>query len=923
MDYRNLNAVTKADTFPLPRVDDLLDQLHDCKYFSTLDLAAGFWQIRVHQKSMEKTAFATPQGLFEFRVMPCGLTNAPSVFQRLMQKVLTGLNPENGPDFVSVYIDDILVFSSSLEEHIHHLQLVLERIITANLKLKPSKCRFVREEVEYLGHVITRSGLKTQAKHVEAVQHFARPNSLKGVRQYLGMCAYYRRFIPCFSGIARPLHNLTRKGADFVWTEECETAFRELKERLTAAPVLAYPCFQKPFILETDASGCGLGAVLSQCQDDGLVHPIAYASRSLCKAESNYGITELETLAVVWALTHFRTYIYGNEVTVYTDHSAVKAVLETPNPSGKHARWWSKVYESGAKHVHIIYKSGKSNSNADALSRSPVGTPGGEVDEEVQVTVVQGMSISHLLESSPTVDEQSDLKEEQRKDPSIQEIIAFLQQNVLPADEKKARKMALQGPLFCIVDDILYFVDLKKDGGQRVVLPKQLQRKVMEECHGGKFGGHFSGARLYNQLSRHWWWENMHADIVTFCKSCPECATATGGCRPSKPHLSPIPVQRPFQIIGLDLMELPVTSQGNRYVVVFQDFLTKWPMVYPVPDQKTERIVKLLTEEIVPFFGVPEALLTDRGTNLLSHLMLDVCKLLGIKKLNTTAYHPQCDGMVERFNRTLKTMLRKQAAVFGNQWDRYLSGVLWAYRNTAHDSTQEKPSFLLFGVDCRTPTEAAILPPREVQTTNVEDYREELVLCLSTARKHACDALKKAQQRYKQQYDKHCHPAQYKVGDWIMVRFPQDESGKSRKLSRPWHGPYRVQSCDSPDVVASKVYFPEEGTIQVHQTRTTPCYPGFPNGFYWYGKKQTSQGHYPQWIDSIVPAKHASSGAADGEDTSEPTTADDDTADQEPDDTADQELTRDQHTLPPVRNRQTDSTRYSLRKQIRTPKRYL
>ena len=227
-----------------------------------------------------------------------------------------------------------------------------------------------------------------------------------------------------------------------------------------------------------------------------------------------------------------------------------------------------------------------------------MGTPGGEADEEVQVTVVQSMSISHILESSPTVGELSDLKEEQRKDPSIQEIIAFLQQNVLPADEKKARKMALQGPLFCIVDDILYFVDQKKDGGRRVVLPKQLQRKVMEECHGGKFGGHFSGARLYNQLSRHWWWENMHADIVTFCKSCPECATATGGCRPSKPHLSPIPVQRPFQIIGLDLMD-PVTSQGNRYVVVFQDFLTKWPMVYPVPDQKTERIVKLLTEEIV------------------------------------------------------------------------------------------------------------------------------------------------------------------------------------------------------------------------------------------------------------------------------------------------------------------------------------
>ena len=182
---------------------------------------------------------------------------------------------------------------------------------------------------------------------------------------------------PSFSSLARPFHNLTWKGADFVWTKQCEAAFCELKERLTEAPVLAYPCFQKPFILETDASGCGLGAVLSQCQNDGVVHPIAYASRSLSKAESNYGITELETLAVVWVLTLFRTYIYGNEVTVYTNHSAVKGVLETPNPSGKHARWWSKVYESGTKRVHIIYKSGKSNSNADALSRSPVGTHSG------------------------------------------------------------------------------------------------------------------------------------------------------------------------------------------------------------------------------------------------------------------------------------------------------------------------------------------------------------------------------------------------------------------------------------------------------------------------------------------------------------------------------------------------------------------
>jgi len=198
-------------------------------------------------------------------------------------------------------------------------------------------------------------------------------------------------------------------------------------------------------------------------------------------------------------------------------------------------------------------------------------------------------------------------------------------------------------------------------------------------------------------------------------------------------------------------MELPQTKRGNKYVVVFQDFFSKWPMVFPTPDQKAIRIAKLLAEEIVPFFGVPEALLSDRGTNLLSHLVLDLCSLLGIQKLNTTAYHPQCDGMTERFNRTLKAMLRKRAAQFGSEWDKYLSGALWAYRNTPHDATGEKPSFLLFGVDLRSPTEAALLPTTPLQPTDVSDYREELVLSLSSARDSAAKCIRKAQKKYKTQ----------------------------------------------------------------------------------------------------------------------------------------------------------------------------
>ena len=250
----------------------------------------------------------------------------------------------------------------------------------------------------------------------------------------------------------------------------------------------------------------------------------------------------------------------------------------------------------------------------------------------------------------------------------------------------------------------------------------------------------------------------MYSDVMSHCVSCPQCAG-----RVNRPPLHPIPVSRPFEIIGVDIMDLPPIKSGNRHVV-FQDFLTKFPLVYPVPDQKASRLARLLAEEVVPLFGVPECLLSDRGTNLLSHLMTDLCKLLGIKKLNTTAYHPECDGMVERFNRTLKTSLRKHAATHGNQWDKYLYGILYAYRNVPHESTGEKPSYLLYGMDLRTPSEAAILPPSKTSWVDTDDYREQVTLSLSIARDNAVKSIRRAQQRYKRQHDHNAKVDTFAVG---------------------------------------------------------------------------------------------------------------------------------------------------------------
>ena len=291
VDYRGLNNVTKSDNFPLPRIDNLLDELGKARFFSTLDLTSGFWQIRVHDDSQEKTAFSTPFGLFEFRVMPFGLKNALSVFQRLMQQVLCGVNPESGPSFVAAYIDDLLIFSVSLQEHLDHLRQVIHRLREVGLKVNPGKCQFIRSEVEYLGHVITPVGLRPNSKLVEAVRDYSPPKNIQELRRFLGLTSYYRRFVNQFAKVAEPLHRLTRKNAVFQWSQECQTAFEELKGRLVTPPVLAYPNFDADFVLEMDASHQGLGAVLSQRQEDGKLHPIAYASRALSGAEKNYGIT--------------------------------------------------------------------------------------------------------------------------------------------------------------------------------------------------------------------------------------------------------------------------------------------------------------------------------------------------------------------------------------------------------------------------------------------------------------------------------------------------------------------------------------------------------------------------------------------------------------------------------------------------------
>ena len=319
----------------------------------------------MEEDSQEKTAFTTHAGLYEFTVMPFGLCNAPATFQRLMESVLSGLAREK----CLVYLDDVLVIGRTFQEHLTNLKEVFTRLAKAGLKLKPSKCKLARGELDFLGYVVSGNRISVDSKKVAAVTEYPTLVDLKSLRAFLGLASYYRRFVPSFSSVANPLYALTRKDVPFVWSVECDAAFTRLKQLLTNAPVLAYPSFGRDFLLETDASGVGLGAILSQKQDDGTIRPIAFASRTLLANEKNYGISELEGLAVVWAVKHFRHYIYGYHCTVFTDHEALKSLLNTPQPSGKLARWGMALQELDLK---IEYRPGRAHAQADALSRYPL-----------------------------------------------------------------------------------------------------------------------------------------------------------------------------------------------------------------------------------------------------------------------------------------------------------------------------------------------------------------------------------------------------------------------------------------------------------------------------------------------------------------------------------------------------------------------
>ena len=617
VDFRKLNQVTKKNSYPLPVIDDILALLGKAKIFISLDLKSGYWQVLMNESDKEKTAFACHRGLFEFNVMPFGLSNAPAVFQELMSVVLQGLG-----DFAIAYLDDILVFSPTLEDHLQHLDTIFDRLRKHDLKLKLKKCNFLESETNYLGFIIGKDGIKPDPKKVEAIRSLPIPTCVREVRSFIGMSSYYRRFIPNFSEIAEPIIALTKKHAHYKWSAKHDEAFQYLKDSLSVVPLLAYPDTNKPYTLYTDASGTCIGACLTQsCDmaDDEIPNvsnekPIYYLSHKLSKTQCKWSTVEKEAYAIHFALQKLDHYLHGAQFVIKTDHKPLKYLLESPMQNKKIQLW---ALSMAGYNCTIEYIAGTTNTCADLLSRRP-DEPGRcqeenlteELDLDVndntfQVDVINSNEFEPKKFASCDVPFDDslvkpddclpglDMISEQNKDDELLELKTILVHGE-PSKEVQRR--------YLVVDNVVYYLtDPDGDTVLRLYVPKHLRALVVKQYHDDN--GHMGVQKTFDCIRQKYFWPNLFKELYQYVSSCTVCqARSLQKIRQplQETDIPPYPMAK----LSLDLSgPYPKTMSGNKYIIAFVDWFSGWPEAFAVPDKTADTVAHLLIEEIFPRFG--------------------------------------------------------------------------------------------------------------------------------------------------------------------------------------------------------------------------------------------------------------------------------------------------------------------------------
>jgi transposase InsO family protein len=739
VDYRALNSCTVKDKFPIPVVEELLDELHGAKFFSKLDLRSGYHQVRVAPEDIHKTAFRTHHGHFEFLVMPFGLSNAPATFQALMNAVLHPFLRRG----VLVFFDDILIYSASWTEHLLHLRTVLEVLRANNLHVKHSKCSFATTTVEYLGHVISADGVAMDRAKVEAVAAWPQPRSPRGLRGFLGLAGYYRRFIKGFGAIAEPLTKLLRKDA-FQWSEEAAVAFAALKNALTTAPVLQLPDFSKEFFVDCDASGAGFGAVLHQ--GDGA---LAFFSKQFAPRHLKVAAYERELIGLVQAVRHWRPYLWGRPFVVRTDHYALKFMLDQRLSTIPQHQWISKLFGFDFR---VEFQPGRLNTVADALSRRDT--------EELGLAAL----------SSPSFKLFDELRQEIRASTELSTLRA-----AILAGQK--------GAPWTVVDDLIL-----RDGKVFVQPTSPLLAVVLQLAH----AGHEGTQKTLHRLRADFYIEHDRRTVLDFVRSCSTCQRNKVAALQPAGLLQPLPVpSRVWADISMDFIEALPKVHGKSVILTVVDRFSKYAHFIPLGHPYTAHsVARAFFHEIVRLHGIPESIVSDRDPVFTSSVWRELFQLAGVKLKMSTAFHPQTDGQSEAVNKTIAMYLRCTTGDRPRAWLDWLPWAELCYNTSFHSALKATPFEVVYG---RPPP--ALLPyqPGSAASPGVDAMLSDRDMFLAEVR----ERLLQAQEYARWHYDAHHRQLEFQVGDWVWLRMlhrPTQSlhTGGRGKLGPRYAGPFQV-----------------------------------------------------------------------------------------------------------------------------------
>ena len=920
VDYRQLNSRTRKDQYSIPKMEDALHDMSGACWFSTLDLKSGYYQIEMAEGDKHKTAFRCPLGFFEFNRMPQGVTNAPATFQRLMERCMGDLAPTK----VLVYLDDLLLFSPSLEEHLLLLEEVLGRLKSYGLKLNPEKCTFFRQSVKCLGHVVSKDGVSTDPDKIAAVTTWPRPTRLKELKSFLGFTGYYRRFIEHYARIAKPLNDLSRgykplqrRGKSrrqtpktkqlkdpstpfgSSWTSECESAYEQLKDALVTSPVLSYADYTKPFILHTDASAVGLGAALYQ-DNNGKLHPVGYASRGVSSTEANYPAHKLEFLALKWSVTEkFKDYLYGSHFTVMTDNNPLTHVLKKAKLDATSHRWLAALANY---HFDIQYRPGRINVDADCLSRLPQEAPmddeeaeetafkikalrdrlqhsdGGTIPDRVVVAICQAHRVTPklparcnlqyvsqihtaeledkdfddltdaLIESvtdssdaipaqfvSPTLPGQStvpslqvnDWAKLQLEDPEISVVIGHVQRKQRPKSITSAtdgvRLLLRQWNRLILRRGVLYRQNNASTEYEfQLVLPEPYREQVMTSLHDDM--GHPGVERTTELLRQRFYWPRMVSDICQKIHTCERCIR-----RKARPQMAAaagsLTSSGPLDLMCMDYLQIEPDNKGVKNVLVLTDHFTRYALAFPTPDQKASTVAKVLWEKVFVHYGFPARLHSDQGRDFESRVIQELCKILGIAKSRTTPYHPQGNGQVERFNKTLLDLLGTLDDKDKSQWRLHVAPLVHAYNCTPNDATGMTPYYLMFGRTPKLPVDIQLgLGNDEDKPASQRTYADKLKQRLQEAYQLAEKTAGKVGAANRLRHDAKVREHALQPGDRVLVRRVAFQ-GKHKLANRWEDSVYVILRRVNEDIPVYVVKPEKENGPQrtLHRNMLLPC----------------------------------------------------------------------------------------------------